>query len=197
MRILVISDTHGDLERFWKVFEKLNRENPVQMIVHCGDYFEDGNAIRKSSGLPVIAVMGNCDGELSEKSYGRLETEAGDFLVCHGHMENVDLGLQSLYYKALEANCIGALFGHTHQNTYVEVDGLYIMNPGSLPKPKDGSGGTFGIIQTSESGVWGKIYNYKDFIVDDNDSNPSCPPNKKTKVTGGHLKSLLNHSDRF
>lgn len=52
MRILVVSDTHKNLNRFWDVFEKLKRENPVQMIVHCGDYYEDASAIRMRAGVP-------------------------------------------------------------------------------------------------------------------------------------------------
>ena len=41
MRILVVSDTHGDLERFDRVLSKLEKESPVDMIVHCGDCYED------------------------------------------------------------------------------------------------------------------------------------------------------------
>lgn len=111
MRILVVSDTHKNLNRFWDVFEKLKRENPVQIIVHCGDYYEDASAIRMRAGVPVTAVRGNCDGDFSGESYVILETEAGDFFVTHGHMENVGHDLQKLCYKAEEAGCIGAIFG--------------------------------------------------------------------------------------
>ena len=166
MRILVISDTHGELDRFWKVFNKLNKETPVQMIVHCGDYIEDAKEIRMRSGIPVVAVKGNCDGEYSDDGYSILETESGDFLVAHGHMHDVNFSLQKLYYTALDNNCIGALFGHTHRSAFVETGDLYMMNPGSLTKPRDGSGGTFGILETFEDGVFGKIHRYEDFMAE-------------------------------
>lgn len=204
MRILVVSDTHGNLDRFWEVFEKLKKENPVHMIVHCGDYYDDALAIRRKAGIPVTSVKGNCDGSFEEDDFVLLETEAGDFMVTHGHMQGVGNDLQRLCYKAMEAGCIGALFGHTHRSAYVDLDGLYVMNPGSLVRPRDGSGGTFGILQTDEEGVWGKIYRYEDFIASagNNDSNSGGnsgggSKGKKPRVTGGKLRSLLNYSDRF
>ena len=40
----------------------------MQIIVHCGDYYEDASAIRiKPILLPVTAVRGNCDGDFSER----------------------------------------------------------------------------------------------------------------------------------
>ena len=125
MRILVISDTHGKLDRFWEVFNKLRIEDPVQMIVHCGDYLQDAKDIRMRAGIPVISVGGNCDGNFDDDGYSILETEAGDFMVTHGHMQNVNFNLQKLYYRAQEAGCIGALFGHTHRSCYVDHDGIY------------------------------------------------------------------------
>lgn len=201
MRILVISDTHGELDRFWKVFNKINKENPVQMIVHCGDYIMDAREIRMRSGIPVVAVKGNCDGEYSDDGYSILETEAGDFLVTHGHMHDVGFSLQKLYYKALDAGCIGALFGHTHRSAFVETGDLYMMNPGSLSQPRDGSGGTFGILETFEDGVFGKIHKYEDFMELGSGGNGgtggSGGSKPKPKVTGGKLRSMLNYSDRF
>lgn len=192
MRILVISDTHSQLDRFWNVFNKLMKENPVQMIVHCGDHYSDAQDIRMRAGLPVFAVKGNCDGSYSDDDCLILETEAGDFFVAHGHMQNVGFSLQNLYYTALDKGCIGALFGHTHRANYVSMGDCYMMNPGSLTNPRDGSGGTFGILETSELNVWGKIYSYDDFM-----KTGSKPSGNKPKVTGGKLRSMLNYSDRF
>lgn len=103
MRILIISDTHGQLDRFWDVFYRLQKEAPVDTIVHCGDHYRDAEEIRRRCGLPVLAVPGNCDGDHDEESFALLETEAGDFLVTHGHMLDVGHDLSRLYYKTLEA----------------------------------------------------------------------------------------------
>lgn len=217
MRILVISDTHGVCDRVYEVYRRLTKQNPIDYIVHCGDYCKDADEIRMRLGVPVASVRGNCDGGFEENDFSILETEVGNFLITHGHLENVGFSMQNLYYKACENGCIGALFGHTHRAVYTQAGEIYLMNPGSLSRPRDGSGGTFGLLITDEEGVWGKIYQYEDFMSEIGESRAaalpgaagtseadpaaagtSAPPTgRKPKVKGGHLRDLLNYSDRF
>ena len=245
MRILVISDTHGKTHRVFDVYKKLAAEAPPDMIVHCGDYYADAQEIHAQLGVPMVAVKGNCDGCFDFGAYSVLETECGDILIAHGHMEDVGFSMQKLYYKALEQGCVGAFFGHTHRSVFVETGGVYLLNPGSLSLPRDGSGGTFALVVTSETGLWGKIYRYDDFIAAPagagsgahvtgtpvNSGTTGTPANPgttespargaaaragsgsgsgagagadaptaskpKTKVKGGHLRGLINYSDRF
>ena len=172
------------------------------------------------------------DGCFDFEACSLLETECGDILITHGHMEDVGFSMQKLYYKALESGCIGAFFGHTHRSVFVETGGVYLLNPGSLSQPRDGSGGTFALVTTSEAGLQAKIYYYEDFMLPaagvgstgggadapdnsaaDNSAaggtasapeTPASPvapavrkPKQKPKVKGGHLRSLINYSDRF
>lgn len=212
MRIFVISDTHGKIDRAIEVYKKLSLEAPIDMLVHCGDHYSDALELRARLGVPIATVKGNCDGCFDENEFSLLDTECGTFLITHGHMDNVGLSMQNLYYKALENNCIGVFFGHTHRSVYVSHDGIYLMNPGSITKPRDGSNGTFGLLVISDDGIWGKIYDYDDFMLpdgihcetsrlrDSNDSSAksdSASISKKPKVKGGHLRELLNYSDRF
>lgn len=132
-----------------------------------------------------------------------LETKAENFIITHGHNEQVDFSKQNIYYRALENNCVGAIFGHTHRASYTEMDDIVLMNPGSLTKPKDGSGGTFGLLVTGEDSIWGKIYRYEDFMSSGAGSPGGSQGGNtqnggsKPKVRGGHLRDLLNYSDRF
>ncbi|MDD5927666.1 MAG: metallophosphoesterase [Firmicutes bacterium] len=199
MRILAVSDTHGDCSRVIDIYQKLSKESPVDVIVHCGDYAADARELQTCLGVHVAWVRGNCDGGFSDTDWSVLETEAGNFLVTHGHMEQVDYSKQKVYYKALENHCVGAFFGHTHRASYTEVDGVALMNPGSLTKPRDGSGGTFGLMVTHEDGIWGKIYRYEDFMASggSNGGSQNGAQAQKPKVRGGHLRDLLNYSDRF
>ena len=66
MRILVISDTHGVCDRVYEVYRKLTKQNPVDYIVHCGDYCKDAEEIRMRLGVPVASVRGNCDGGFAD-----------------------------------------------------------------------------------------------------------------------------------
>ena len=197
MRILVISDTHGKIDRVIEVYNKLAAEAPVDRIVHCGDFYSDAREIRARLGAPMLAVKGNCDGCFDSESYGILETEFGNIFVTHGHMEDVQFSMQKLFYRAQEMGCVGAFFGHTHRSVFVETGGVSLLNPGSLSLPRDGSGGTFGLVVTSEDELWGKIYRYEDFIGNGSGGGSGAKSMVKPKVKGGHLRDLLNYSDRF
>lgn len=75
---------------------------------------------------------------------------------------------------------------------------MYFMNPGSLTKPRDGSGGTFGILKTDEDSVSGKIYRFDDFISDSkNSGSGNSSSGRSAKITAGRLRNIFNYSDRF
>lgn len=200
MRILVLSDTHGEISRARAVCEKLQTQSPLDLIVHCGDYYKDAIKLGEVTGVPIVWVKGNTDGSFSPDEVQIVETEYGDLLVTHGHMENVEFSMQKLFYRAQEKNCCAALFGHTHRAVFTETGGIYLMNPGSLTKPRDGSGGTFGLLTTGADYLSGRIYRYAAFMEkpdNGNDTSGSTSGGKRTGVQGGYLRKLLNYSDRF
>lgn len=206
MHILVLSDTHGDTSRAYQVIEKLKKQHPLDLIIHCGDYDKDGVSIGARTGIPVICVKGNCDGSFSENDCAIVETECGNLLVTHGHMDNVDFSQQNLYYRAQEKDCIAAIYGHTHRAACAETGGIHLFNPGSLTRPRDGSGGTFGVIVTGPDYFRGFIQRYDDFMAAEDGgcggkgqggNGSSGGSGGGRKVQGGYLRSLLNYSDRF
>lgn len=206
MRILVLSDTHGDTSRAYQVFDKIKKEDPVDLIIHCGDYYKDAIQMSERTGVPMVWVKGNTDGAFSDNDYAIVDTPYGNLLVTHGHMEGVGFSQQNLYYKALEKDCVGALYGHTHCAAFTEAGGIYLLNPGSLTNPRDGSGGTFAIIVAEPDYFRGYIHRYEDFMAKSSDTGSSGSggssggqggSGSKPKVQGGYLRSLLNYSDRF
>jgi len=129
MRILVLSDTHGDISRARQVYFKLKKEGPVDLVIHCGDYYKDAIQLGEQTGCRVVWVRGNTDGSFSDDEHAIVETEYGSLLVTHGHMENVDFSQQNLYYKALDKGCTAAIYGHTHRSAFTEAGGVYLFNP--------------------------------------------------------------------
>ena len=192
MRILIISDTHGKLKRVYDVYNKLSKTSDIDLIVHCGDYYDDAMDIHKHLGKKVVAVRGNCDRCFDENEFTILETEAGNFFVCHGHMHNVKYNKQSIYYNAMQAGCTGAIFGHTHRAGKTELGDFVFINPGSITKPRDSSGGTFALLDTAEGYINARIMNYQEFM-DSEDTPP--PPASKPKVKSGFLRRIINYSD--
>jgi len=159
MRFLIVSDTHGRLERVLDVFNKIGE---IDGIIHCGDYIEDALELQAITSAKVIACYGNCDSGRLGKEYEILDTEAGSFFITHGDRYGVYWELDKLGYKAMEENCIGAIFGHTHVATFVKEDDIIFINPGSLSKPRDNSGGTYFVLETSEEGINGRIGYYQE-----------------------------------
>ena len=181
MKILAIGDTHGKLNKVRDIFTKLR---DIDLIIHTGDYYRDAQKISEEFGIPVVAVKGNCDG-CHEEDHQIIETECGKILLTHGHMENVKYQLNTLMYKAQEAGCIAAVFGHTHHGLIDEAGGVRFINPGSLTLPRDGSDGSYAIIRTNEDGLDASIVYYSTIM------------GPKKKPQAGFIRGLLNYSDRF
>ena len=86
MKILVIGDTHGQLNKIREIFPKLTN---LDLIAHTGDHLEDGRALEREFGIPVVAVKGNCDGSYSADDFEIIETDYGRILLTHGHLDHV------------------------------------------------------------------------------------------------------------
>lgn len=204
MKILLISDTHGSL---YRVGEILKRLPDTDMIFHCGDYQKDAEELQDIFGTPTVSVRGNSDG-CHERDIQVVETPAGRILLTHGHMEIVQLDYDRLLYLAEENQCIAACFGHTHRAVCEKTDGIWVVNPGSLSEPRDGTDGTCAVLLAEEDGLQVEIIHYdklcadsEDFAQgDDTDHRPGSGSAAKTgkhKATGGFLRNLFNYSDRF
>lgn len=186
MKILVISDTHGDLTKIYEVYKTLSA---IDIIIHLGDCVKDAEELQTQLGIDVISVKGNMDGSYSDTDYKIFTTECGKLYLSHGHIENVKTSYQNILYRAEEEGCIAALFGHTHKPIYEELNGIYLINPGSLSLPADGKQGTYAIINTSVNGISGSIKHYSNL--------QKKITLKSSKVQGGYIRSILNYSDRF
>lgn len=181
MKILVIGDTHGKLNKARDIFPKLKN---IDLILHTGDHFSDARVLSEEFHIPAVAVKGNCDGGGSN-DFEIIETEYGKLLLTHGHTEQVDYKLTSLMYKAMENDCKAAIFGHTHKALIDEAGGIRFINPGSLTRPRDGSDGSYAIITTDAERLDAAIVYYSTIM------------GGTKKPQAGYIRGLLNYSDRF
>ncbi len=135
MKILVLSDSHGHCEEFLNYFNKM--EEKVELILFLGDYIEDAAYIEKETGLEVIRVQGNND--FLDKKYKKeliFNINNVKILMSHGHLYNINFGIDRLYYRALEAEVDLVLFGHTHVPYDKIIDDILFLNPGSISRPR-------------------------------------------------------------
>ncbi len=148
MRILVVSDTHGENKG---VIDTILDMDKVDFLIHLGDHASDGEKISKILGIPAFIVRGNCDYDSDYNDYELVELAGKKLFLTHGHLYNVRMSLDKLYYKALEMEADIALFGHTHIAMNIVHDDLIIMNPGSPSLPRgDENIKTIGLIQIDQ-----------------------------------------------
>ena len=126
MRILVVSDSHGDYRSLKKA---IAAQPTAEVIVHCGDGANEVESLEIDfPEKQLIAVRGNCDWSSMLPPTEIAQVGGKRLFVTHGHL-----------YQA---------YGHTHCAMNEYDDGLYIMNPGSC----HGYGATYGYIDITEKG---------------------------------------------
>lgn len=140
MRILVLSDSHGNIGNMAQCVE---RTEP-HVILHLGDCVHDALSLqRKFPEILMQTVPGNCDWGNLDPAEVLTEYSGVRILMMHGHTRSVKSGTLSAIYAAREMGAAVLLFGHTHR-PMVDYDGtLWVMNPGSIGR---GNPCTYGII---------------------------------------------------
>ncbi|MDD2540276.1 MAG: metallophosphoesterase [Desulfuromonadaceae bacterium] len=129
MKILVISDTHGNTNR---AFIAHTLSEPVDAVIHLGDGSADADVLRAVLDIPVINVAGNCDPGANAPREYVWECEGKRILLTHGDLYQVKFGLVKLRQRAKDTGVDAVLFGHTHQSVLENQNGLLLVNPGSL-----------------------------------------------------------------
>lgn len=144
MNILLLSDTHGEQKRT----QAICREHPaMDLYVHLGDIGFDPSLLE---GFHI--VQGNHDADawcLRQEEI--LEISGHRILMIHGHQMEMKAAMQLKEYHeedafhyfmecieqkiaeyALSLNCDTVFHGHTHMRCDRMINGVRIINPGSL-----------------------------------------------------------------
>lgn len=153
MRIIVISDTHGNKNAIDSVFL---RNSDADLFIHLGDGERDIDAFlleNPSYTSRVIHVAGNCDFNSLSNDFEIIPANGHKILASHGHIYAVKNSLEIIKNTAKRLNCDIVLYGHTHVRYNKFEDDLYIMNPGSAGIPHDGKKPSFGTINIVPSGI--------------------------------------------
>ncbi|BFO96407.1 metallophosphoesterase [Mycoplasmoides pneumoniae] len=130
-KVLVLSDTHGYNDR-WLAVMKLH--NP-DVVIHAGDHlttkkFMDQNA--------TFWVAGNHD--VVGEEIQMFELEGIQFVLMHGHQaprHDLKQWYKMLVDQAKSYLCDVLIVGHSHIEHYETIDGIQVINPGSLEIPRN------------------------------------------------------------
>jgi putative phosphoesterase len=69
------------------------------------------------------------------------------FFWCHGHRYSLYRSYDTLIAVTQNNGADVALFGHTHVPSLDNEDGLLLINPGSVGRPRSNAGATFAVIE--------------------------------------------------
>ena len=137
IRALVVSDNHGDLSG---IEQALNKYYDLDYYLHLGD-----SCVPEAYLKPFISILGNNDYGLDYPEERVVEIGGVNFLMRHGSY-NPD----TLVRWAKNRDCKYILCGHTHMFTDEIVDGIRILNPGSISYNRDYSLPCYAILSVDE-----------------------------------------------
>lgn len=149
MRILVVSDTHGDA---YALQCAVDSQPEAKVVIHLGDGVREAeDTAQLFPDKTFYIVRGNCDWSAGrDYMVSREETfQSKRVFFTHGYSYQVKETLYPVVCAARERKADILLFGHTHQPLTDYEDGLYILNPGSLAY----GGGTYGIVDITPGGI--------------------------------------------
>ena len=154
MKVLIVSDIHGSSEKFKIVMDFMKTEQIDQMII-LGDlfnnYYELNTSSKEISNMlwsiadKVVITRGNCD-----STYDETLLPVG-FV---NHYETVINGIRCYFHHGhlrtnYNSNIKLYANGHTHISRLEKIDNVIFLNPGSLSRPRDYTGGSFAVISNN------------------------------------------------
>jgi len=155
-KILVFSDSHGCISALKTVFEWAKKRTPpadsICAAAFLGDGISDIQPAANATGFfcDWKLVSGNNDYEVSIPSASYFDFAENRFFMCHGHRHSLYGGYHTLVAAAHNVGANVALFGHSHIPYHKTVNGIHLINPGSVARPRSRIGATFAIIECIE-----------------------------------------------
>lgn len=175
MKYMFASDIHGSAYYCKKMLEEY-RKSGAERLILLGDLLYHGPrndlpkeyapkqviAMLNEYKNEIIAVRGNCEAEVDQMvlefpvmaDYAILVLNGLTFFATHGHLFNQD------QMPPMKTGDI-LVHGHTHLLTAEEVNGHYILNPGSTSIPKGGNPATYAILEDQDF----KIFDFDGNVV--------------------------------
>lgn len=130
MRILVISDSHGD---YYSIQQAVREQPSAKIMFFLGDGEYDLNQFEDTyPGIYIHKVKGNCDFGSLLPDHIIDEVEGIRVYATHGYLEKVKFGNELLRQYAADNKAAIALYGHTHVPDTTYSDGIWLINPGSI-----------------------------------------------------------------
>lgn len=148
MKIVVVADTHKNFE----MYNDVVANTAAECYIHLGDGVNEFADVAKLyPNKEFVFVKGESD--FCKASSKQLIKIGECRLFCaHGHEQNVTDGLDTIIAEAKSSDCNILLYGHTHFYKTELINGIYVMNPGSLGCPRGKNSSSYGILEITQDG---------------------------------------------
>lgn len=154
MRIVVMSDSHGDIETVRRIVEAHIAE--ADLFLHLGDGISEFRSVMEQyPQKKSIYVVGNHEDEFYHSNHFEsliITAEGHRIFLTHGDRLHTKLDTLELRYLGKKTNAEVVLFGHTHKAQDEAWEGIRFVNPGALYEPRVGAA-SYAIIDLDENGV--------------------------------------------
>ena len=162
MKVLIASDIHGSSFYAEELQRVVELEKP-DLIALLGDFLysgprnpvkEDYNprtvvTILNSLAEKIIAVRGNCDSDIDTEVLAFKLPRRNEVIINNRRLVLIhgdDTDLKDLHLKKGDV----LMSGHTHLPQMASVEGVMVLNPGSLSFPKGGYPHTYMTLDEKE-----------------------------------------------
>jgi len=155
-KLLVLSDTHGSVSTLKTVLnwakDRIPPNGTIGAAAFLGDGISDLNQAANATGFfcDWKVVNGNNDYGCSFPEAAMFDFCENSFFICHGHRHSLYGGYHTLITTASRAGANVVLFGHSHVPFQKNADGILLVNPGSIGRPRSRIGATFAVIDCIE-----------------------------------------------
>ncbi|MCL2211029.1 MAG: YfcE family phosphodiesterase [Treponema sp.] len=155
-KLLVLSDSHGDITALKAVLNWTKNYIPPNDTICAAAFLGDGlSDLKKAADVTGFysdwkCVSGNNDYGSNIQDALAFDYAEHRFFICHGHRYSLYGGHHALLAAARINNADIALFGHSHVPHYKTTDGIKLINPGSIGRPRSRIGATFAVIECPE-----------------------------------------------
>lgn len=145
MKILVVSDTHGNVKRLEKIYEK--HEDEIDMLIHLGDGCDDVLELDVDNSIvEVVVVRGNND--FFSYAPEVVTKELNNVLVVAEHRPDYSY----MDYDAGKYKRLLYMHGHKHIVKLEKDRNVMILSPGALFRPRDDNGYAYAIVEIHDDG---------------------------------------------
>lgn len=150
MRILVVSDTHGQHKNLDKALEQVGK---IDALIHMGDVEGGEHYIEAVAECETHIVAGNNDFFSFLPKEKEFKIGRYNVFITHGHHYYVSVGTARLKQEAKSRNADIVMYGHTHRPEIDRSDDLIVINPGSLSYPRqEGRRATYILMEIGADG---------------------------------------------